>query len=60
MTSFFLARLKAFFATAIVGIATAIIVAVESSVGFEIPLEYKTAILAVITGWTVNYTNNVT
>lgn len=59
MGSFFLSRLKAFFAVAIIGIATAILKAVESAAGFDIPLEYETAILAVITGWTVNYTSNV-
>ena len=59
MTSFFLARLKAFFAVAIIGVATALIKAAEGAIGFDIPLEYETAILAVITGWTVNYTSNV-
>jgi len=59
MSTFFLARLKAFFAVAIIGIATALIKAAEGAIGFDIPLEYETAILAVITGWTVNYTSNV-
>ncbi len=59
MTSFFLARLKAFFALAMVGIATALIKAIEGAAGFDIPAEYETAIIAVVTGWTVNYTTNV-
>jgi hypothetical protein len=59
MTAFFLARLKAFFGLAAVGVATAVLKAVEGAVGFDIPLEYETAIIAVITGWTVNYMPNV-
>lgn len=60
MGSFFLARLKAFFALAAVGIATALLKSAETATGFDIPTEIETTIIAVVTGWTVNYTTNVT
>jgi hypothetical protein len=60
MTAFFLARLKAFFGLAAVGIATVLLKSAETATGFDIPVTVETAIIATITGWTVNYTTNVT
>lgn len=58
MTAFFLARLKAFFATLAAGLTPVIIKAVETATTFDIPTQYELAIAAAVTGWVVNYTTN--
>ena len=62
-SEFFAERLKAFFATLIVGMLPQLISAVEKATGFDIPGQWETSfttwVLAILAGIGVNYTVNV-
>lgn len=57
---FFLARLKAFVAIIVPGIATAVISGIEKASGFDIPASWELLILSAVTGIVVHQTPNKT